>query len=198
MAEINAKEVQKLRKMTGAGMMDCKKALIECKGDIEKAIDHLRKIGIAKASKKLEREANEGRIHAYIHPGAKLGVLLEVNCETDFVAKTPDFIAFCNDVAMQIASEDPLAVSVENLDKNLIEKEREIFKNQARETGKPENVLEKIVDGKIESFYNNVVLLRQQWIKDPSKTIDDLRKELIGKLGENVVIERFVRFKLGS
>ncbi|RKZ31264.1 translation elongation factor Ts [bacterium] len=198
MSDIDAKTVQQLRKMTGAGMMDCKKALVECEGDIEKAVDHLRKTGLAKAAKRMGREVNEGRIHQYIHPGAKLGVLLEVNCETDFVARTDEFIGFCNDVAMHIAAEDPLAVSVEQLDKNLIEKEKEIYKEQAKATGKPDNVIEKIVEGKMKKFYDETVLLRQPFVKDPDKSISDILNEIIAKLGENIQINRFARFKIGE
>ncbi len=195
---IDAKSVQQLRKMTGAGMMDCKKALVECDGDMEKSVDHLRKSGIAKAAKKIGRVATDGRVHSYIHPGAKLGVLVEILCETDFVARTGDFLDFCNDVAMQIASEDPLAVRVDDLDKNLVEKEIEIFKDQAKATGKPEKVVEKIVQGKLDKYYDQVVLLRQKFIKETDKTIEQLSKELIGKLGENIQIGNFVRFKIGE
>lgn len=198
MAEIDAKTVQKLRKMTGAGMMDCKKALVECEGDVEKAIEHLRKTGLAKAAKRLGREASDGRVHSYIHQGNKLGVLVEVLCETDFVARTDDFTQFCTDVAMQIAAEDPLAVDVDGLDKNLIEKEREIYKEQAKSTGKPDHIVDRIVDGKLEKFFDDVVLLRQKFIKDQDKTIGDLLKEIIAKLGENMQIGRFVRFKIGD
>ena len=198
MSEINAKSVQKLRQMTGSGIMDCKKALVECDGDVEKAVDYLRKVGIAKAAKKIGRAAEEGRVHSYIHAGAKLGVLVEVQCESDFVARTGDFIAFCNDVAMQIASEDPLAVTTEGIDKNLVDKEIEIYKEQAKATGKPEKFIEKIVAGKLDKFYDKTVLLRQKFIKDNERTIDQLLKELIGKLGENIQIGRFVRFKIGE
>lgn len=198
MADIDAKTVQKLRKMTGAGMMDCKKALKECDCDIEKAVEHLRKTGIAKAAKRAGREANEGRVHAYIHHGGKLGVLVEIYSETDFVARTEDFEQFCNDVAMQIAAEDPLAVTVDDLDDNLIEKEKEIYKEQAKATGKPDNVVEKIVEGKIKKFYDEAVLLRQPFVKDTDKTIEEVLKELMGKLGENIQIGRFVRFKIGD
>lgn len=198
MADIEAKTVMELRKITGAGMMDCKKALLECEGDIEKAIEHLRKTGIMKAAKKASREVKDGRIHAYIHPGSKLGVLVEIDCETDFVARTDDFIEFCNDVAMHIAAEDPLAVNVEDLDKNLVEKEKEIYKEQARQTGKPEKILDKIVEGKIQKFYDETVLMRQSFIKDPDKTIEDILKEIIAKLGENIQIGPFVRLKIGE
>ena len=198
MADIEAKTVMELRRITGAGMMDCKKALLECEGDIEKAIEHLRKTGIMKAAKKASREVKDGRIHAYIHPGSKLGVLVEIDCETDFVARTDDFIEFCNDVAMHIAAEDPLAVNVEDLDKNLVEKEKEIYKEQARQTGKPEKILDKIVEGKIQKFYDETVLMRQSFIKDPDKTIEDILKEIIAKLGENIQIGPFVRLKIGE
>ena len=195
---IDAKSVQQLRKVTGAGMMDCKKALVESDGDMEKAVDNLRKAGIAKAAKKVGRAANDGRVHSYIHPGAKLGVLVEILCETDFVARTDDFMDFCNDVAMQIAAEDPLAVSVDDLDKNLVEKEIEIYNDQAKATGKPEKIWDKIVQGKLDKYYDQVVLLRQKFIKEPDKTIEQLSKELIGKLGENIQIGNFVRFKIGE
>lgn len=198
MAEIEAKIVMDLRKMTGAGMMDCKKALIECGGDVEKAIEHLRKSGLAKAAKKADREVKDGRIHSYIHAGAKLGVLLEVDCETDFVARTEEFVEFCNDVAMHIAAEDPLAVTAEDIDQNLLEKEREIYKEQARQSGKPENILDKIVEGKVDKFLDDTVLLRQKFIKDNDKTVEDVLKALIAKLGENIQIARFVRFKIGG
>jgi len=197
MADIEAKTVMKLRQMTGAGMMDCKKALVECDGDTEKAVEHLRKTGVTKAAKKAERKVKDGKIYSYIHPGAKLGVLLEVDCETDFVARTDEFTEFCNDVAMQIAAEDPLVVLVEEMDANLLEKEREIYKEQARQSGKPEKILDKIVEGKIEKFLNEAVLMRQSFIKDSDKTIEDLQKGIIAKLGENIQIARFVRFKIG-
>ncbi|MCK5832808.1 translation elongation factor Ts [bacterium] len=198
MSNIDAKQVQTLRKMTGAGMMDCKNALVKSGGDVEKAVENLRKSGIAKAAKKLGREANEGRIHAYIHQGSKLGVLLEVFCETDFVARTEDFIGFCNDIAMQIAAEDPLAVSVEQIDPKIIEKEREIYTEQARATGKPEAMFDRIVNGKIEKFYDQVVLLRQASIKDSNKKIETVLQEIIGKLGENIQLGSFARFKIGE
>ncbi len=198
MAEIDAQTVQKLRKMTGAGMMDCKKALVECKGDIDEAVEYLRKTGLAKAAKKAGREVKDGRIHAYIHAGAKLGVLLEVDCETDFVARTDEFQQFCNDIAMHIASEDPLVVSEEELDKNLLEKEREIYKEQAKASGKPDNVVDKIVEGKLQKFFDETVLLRQPFIKDTDKTVDDILKDIVAKLGENIQIARFERFKVGE
>ncbi len=198
MAEIEAKIVMDLRKMTGAGMMDCKKALIECDGDVEKAIEHLRKTGLSKAAKKADREVKDGKIHSYIHAGAKLGVLLEVDCETDFVARTEEFIEFCNDVAMHIAAEDPLAVTTDEIDQNLLEKEREIYKEQARQSGKPENILDKIIEGKVDKFLDDTVLLRQKFIKDNDKTVEDVLKALIAKLGENIQIARFVRFKIGG
>ncbi len=198
MANIDAKTVSQLRKMTGAGMMECKKALVESGGDLDKAVDILRTSGAAKAAKRAGREVKDGVIHPYIHPGAKLGVLLEVDCETDFVARTPDFQEFCHDVAMHIAAEDPLAVRIEDLDSNLVEKERSIYKEQAKQSGKPEKILDKIIDGKMEKFYSQSVLLRQAFVKDTDKTIEDLLKELIGKLGENIQIARFVRFKVGG
>jgi len=198
MANIDAKTVQELRKSTGAGMMDCKKALQECEGDMEAAIDYLRKVGLSKAAKRADRKANQGMINAYIHPGSKLGVLLEVNCETDFVARTDDFQEFVNDVAMHIAAKDPLAVNVEDLDKNIVEKEKQIYKEQIKESGKPEKIWDKIIEGKIEKFYDETVLLRQPFVKHTDKTIQDLLNDLIAKLGENIVVGKFVRFKIGD
>ncbi len=195
---ISAAAVKDLRTRTGAGMMDCKKALVEANGDTEKAIEVLRKAGIAKAEKKSGRAANDGAITTYIHPGAKLGVLLEVNCETDFVAKTPDFQQFTKDVAMHIAASNPLVVSREDLDPGVVEKEREIFTELTRKSGKPENIIPKIVDGRIEKFYGEVVLLEQSFVKDPDKTVKDLLTETIAKLGENITISRFARFELGE
>ncbi|NOZ07677.1 MAG: translation elongation factor Ts [FCB group bacterium] len=195
---ISAAAVKDLRARTGAGMMDCKKALVEADGDTEKAIEALRKAGIAKAEKKSGRAANDGAISTYIHPGAKLGVLLEVNCETDFVAKTPDFQQFTKDVAMHIAASNPLVVSREELDPGVVEKEREIFTELTRKSGKPEKIIPKIVEGRIEKFYGEVVLLEQSFVKDPDKTVKDLLTETIAKLGENITISRFARFELGE
>lgn len=195
---VSAADVKKLREMTSAGIMDCKQALAETNGNIEKAIENLRKRGIAKAEKKISRETKDGLIESYIHPGAKLGVLVEINCETDFVAKTDDFKKFVRDVAMQIAASNPLVVTREELPPELIEKEMNIYKSQVLNQKKPENIAEKIAQGKMEKYYQEVCLLEQSFIKDPNKTIDELNKELIGKLGENIIIRRFVRFQLGE
>ncbi len=198
MADITAAIVKELREKSGAGMMDCKKALVEANGDMEKANDILRKKGIARAAKRSERAANEGRIEAYIHPGSKLGVLIEINCETDFVAKTEDFQAFVRDVAMQIAASSPQFVKREEVDQEVIDKEISIYKEQAKSQGKPEAILEKIAMGKLDKFYSEICLLEQPFVKDPDKTIQTLIKETIGKLGENISIRRFSRFKVGE
>ena len=198
MANITAAMVKELRDKTGAGMMDCKKALQENDGDVEKAIDFLRKKGIAKAEKKASREVNDGLVDAYIHMGGKLGVLLEVNCETDFVAKTDDFKNFVRDIAMHVAASDPMTVSREEISEDILNREREIFKASALDSGKPEHIVEKIVDGRIEKFFSERVLLEQPYIRDDKKTVKDYLTETIGKLGENITIRRFVRFKIGD
>lgn len=196
--EISAKQVKELREMTGAGMMDCKKALLESDGDTEKAVAVLRKQGLSKAAKKADRSANEGIIYSYIHPGSKLGVLVEINCETDFVARTEDFQTFAKDIAMQVAAASPLVVERGQLDPALVEKEKEIYKTQALEEGKPEKVVEKIVDGRLEKYYQEVVLLDQPFIKDQDLFVKDLLTNAIGKMGENIKIKRFARFRLGE
>ena len=198
MAEITASVVKELREKTGAGMMDCKNALKEANGDMDKAVDVLRKKGIARASKKAARAVNEGRIEAYIHPGSKLGVLLEINCETDFVAKTEDFMTFSRDVAMQIAASAPSFVRREDVDQATIDSEMEIYRAQAKEQGKPANIVDKIASGKLDKFYSEICLLEQPFVKDPDKTIENLLTELIAKLGENISIRRFSRFKMGE
>jgi elongation factor Ts len=198
MAEITASIVKELREKTGAGMMDCKNALKEANGDMDKAVDVLRKKGIARASKKAARAVNEGRIEAYIHPGSKLGVLLEINCETDFVAKTEDFMTFSRDVAMQIAASAPSFVRREDVDQATIDSEMEIYRAQAKEQGKPANIVDKIASGKLDKFYSEICLLEQPFVKDPDKTIENLLTELIAKLGENISIRRFSRFKMGE
>ncbi len=195
---ISASAVKELRDKTGAGMMECKKALEESNGDPEKAIEYLRKKGLQKVEKKAGRQTKEGIIQAYIHPGSRLGVLLEVNCETDFVARTADFQEFAKDVAMQIAAANPLCVDRVDIDKNLVDKELDIYRAQAREQGKPEHIIEKFVQGKLEKYYQDVCLLEQSFIKDPNKTIRDLLNEKVAKLGENITIKRFVRFQLGE
>ncbi len=194
---ISAKLVKELRDKTGAGMMDCKKALESCDGDIEKAVDHLRSIGIAKAEKKSGRKAKEGAIYSYIHPGSKLGVLVQVNCETDFVANTKEFKSFVKDIAMQVAASDPKAISREELDPKLIEREKAVYKEQIIQQGKPENIAEKIIIGKMGKFYKENVLLEQEFIKDSDQNIETYIKETIGKLGENINISKFARFQLG-
>jgi len=196
--EITAQMVKELRTKTGAGMMDCKKALSETGGDFAKAINYLREKGIAKAADKSGRSTSEGVIYSYIHPGDKLGVLVEINCETDFVARTDDFRNFAKDIAMQIAASAPLSVKREELDEELIEEEKNIYRQQALNEGKPEKILDKIVDGKIEKYFSEVCLMEQPFVKDNDKKVGDIVKEAIGKLGENMAIKRFVRFRLGE
>ena len=195
---ISASEVKELRTRTGAGMMDCKKALVEMEGDLEKAIDHLRKKGIASAAKKSGRIASEGTVSSYIHAGGKIGVLVEVNCETDFVAKTDDFQDFARDICMHIAAANPLYVRQDEIPGEVLEKEREIYEAQALESGKPANVVEKIVDGKIKKFAKDVCLLDQLFVKDTDKTIQQLLVDKISKIGENISIRRFARYHLGE
>lgn len=195
---ISATDVKALRERTGAGIMDCKKALAETDGDVEKAIEYLRKKGAALAEKKVGRATNEGIIEAYIHPGSRLGVLLELNCETDFVAKTDDFKQLARDLAMQIAATSPVAVTREEVPQDLIDRELEIYRTQARNEKKPENIVEKIVQGRVEKFYQESVLLEQNFVKDPDKTVKQLITEAIAKIGENISVKRFVRFQLGE
>ena len=198
MSTISASTVKELREISGAGMMDCKKALTEASGDLEKAIDILRKTGMAKARKKSGRSAKEGIILPYIHPGAKLGVLLEINCETDFVANTDDFKNLSKDIAMHIAASAPMSVSREEIPQETLEREKEIYADQARQSGKPENIIEKMTEGRINKFYQENVLLEQTFVKDPDKTVADLITETVAKLGENILISRFSRFQLGE
>ncbi len=202
MAKINANLIKELREATGAGLMDCKKALKEVDGDLEKATEFLRKKGLAKAAKKAGRVATEGAVVSYIHPNHRVGVLLEVNCETDFVAKTDGFRQFCQDIAMQIAAMAPEAVSRDQMDQAAVEKEREILRDKALGEGKPEKIVDRIVDGQINKFYNERVLLEQVFVKNDAdnskRTIEELQKELVAKLGENVQIRRFTRFELGE
>jgi elongation factor Ts len=195
---IEAKEVKKLRDRTGAGMMDCKKALAECAGDHEKAVEYLRVKGLAAAKKKAGRATGEGVIAAYIHPGDKLGVLVEVNCETDFVARTAEFRAFVKDVAMHVAAADPLAVTREEVPEVLLQHERKIALEQAREQGKAENIIDKIVEGRLQKFIAENTLLEQPFVKDPDKTVREYIDGAIAKFGENVVVARFARFKMGE
>jgi elongation factor Ts len=198
MTEITAATVKDLRDKTGAGMMDCKNALVEANGDVEEATAVLRKKGIASASKKASRVVNEGRVEAYIHPGNKVGVLVEINCETDFVAKTDDFSTFSRNVAMQIAASSPSFVKRDEVDKETIDKELEIYRDQAKSQGKPENIIEKIATGKLDKFYSEICLMEQPFVKDSDKTIENLVTETIAKLGENISIRRFSRFKIGE
>ncbi|MDE2888255.1 MAG: translation elongation factor Ts [Gemmatimonadota bacterium] len=195
---ISAKMVQELRAKTNVGMMDCKKALVESDGDMEKAIELLRTRGVAKAEDRANRTAKEGLITSYIHTGSKLGVMLEVNSETDFVARTDQFQTFARDLAMHIAASAPVAVSRDQLDEANIERERRIFRQQALDEGKPERVLDRIVEGRLEKYYQDVCLMEQPFVKDPDKTVRDLLMDLIAQCGENVTVRRFERFVLGE
>ena len=198
MAEITTEKIKELRAKTGAGIVDCKKALQEADGDIEKALEILRKKGAAKAAKKADRATAEGIVVSYIHAGGKVGSLVEINCETDFVARTEDFKALGHEIAMQVAAMNPKYVSREEVPAEIIEKEKEILKEQALAEGKPEHIVEKIVEGRLNKFYSENCLLEQPWIKDDSKTIGDLVKEYITKLGENIKVKRFCRFGVGE
>ena len=195
---IDASVVKELRDKTGAGMMDCKKALVETSGNIDKAVDYLRKSGIAKAEKKGDRTAKEGLVFSYIHHGGRLGVLVELNCETDFVAKTDGFSDLAHNIAMQVAATSPLTVRREDIDQPLLEKEKEIFTDQAKESGKPKEIIGKIVEGRVEKFYAESCLIEQQFIKDPDRKIGDLITDAVSTLGENIVINRFARFSVGE
>ncbi len=198
MSTITASMVSELRAKTGAGIMDCKRALADNGGDMEKAIDDLRKAGIAKAAKKAGRATAQGLVHSYIHPGGRVGVLIEVNCETDFVARTDQFQALIHDLAMHVAAAGPLAVRVEELDADVVERERSLFAAQAKESGKPDNVVAKMVEGRLGKFYEETVLLEQPFVKDPDKKVSDVIKEHIATIGENIVVHRFARFELGQ
>jgi elongation factor Ts len=196
--EVTAQMVKQLRERTGAPMMDCKTVLGEAKGDIEAAIDLLRKKGLAAAAKKAGRITAEGAVGSYIHAGGKIGVLVEVNCETDFVARTEAFQELVKDVAMHIAAADPRFIAREEVTADVLERERAIFREQALASGKPANVVDRIVDGKVEKFYSESVLLEQPFVKDPDRTIGQLIAERVGKIGENIKVRRFARFKLGE
>lgn len=196
--EITAQMVKELRESTGAGMMDCKKALGEAEGDFEKAVKVLREKGIAKAGKKEGRATAEGVIASYIHPGSKLGVIVEINCETDFVARTEPFQEFARNIAMHIAASSPVCVNREEMDQELILKERDIYRNQALQEGKPEKIVDKIVDGRLEKFMGEVVLMEQPYVRDSDKTVGEFVKGTIGALGENINVKRFARFRLGE
>jgi elongation factor Ts len=195
--KITSQMVKELRDKTNAGMMDCKKALTETEGDLEKAVDHLRQKGLAVAQKRADRATSEGVVECYIHAGGKLGVMVEVGSETDFVAKTDDFLAFAKDVAMHIAASMPVAVSREEVPAELVEREKEIYIAQALESGKPENIVEKIVSGKIDKYVSEISLMEQKFVKNPDLSIQDLLNELIAKMGENISIKRFARFQIG-
>ena len=195
---VDAKVVKVLREKTGAGMMDCKRALVETNGDLAKAIEELRKAGVAKAEKKGSRSAQEGLIYSYIHHGGRLGVLLEVNCETDFVAKTDGFKDLVHNLSIQITATNPVSVSRDNVSEDLVNKEKNIYMEQAKSSKKPDNVIEKIVEGKMDKYFQENCLLEQPFIKDPDKTIKDLITEAIATLGENISVGRYMRFAIGE
>lgn len=198
MTTINATLVKQLREKTGAGMMDCKQALTETGGDMEKAVDFLRKKGLATAAKRAGRALNEGVIQTYIHTGNKLGAMVEVGCETDFVAKNEDFIEFARNIAMHVAAANPVALTPEEVPAEVLEREMNIYREQALATGKPANVVDKIAEGKMKKFYQENCLLQQAFVRDPNVTIADLLNELIAKIGENLTIKRFTRFMVGE
>ena len=195
---ISTSVIRELREKTGVGIMDCKTALLECDGDISKAIDHLRKKGIATAKKRGGRATSQGQVQSYIHAGGKIGVLVEANCETDFTGKTEDFTSFVKDIAIQVAATSPVAIDRERVPEDVLEKEKEIYASQAKASGKPEKVIEKIVEGKLKKFFSEACLLEQPFVKNPDITIQNLLNELIAKTGENIVVRRFVRFQLGE
>ncbi len=195
---ISASDVKSLRESTGAGMMDCKKALTESDGNMDKAIIWLRERGIAKAAKRGDKVASEGAVHSYIHMGGKVGVLAEINCETDFVARGEEFQNLCKDICLQICSTAPLAVSHEELDPAVVAAEKDLYVKQAADTGKPQEICEKIADGKLKKWFSEVCLLDQGFVKDPDKTIEQLTTELSGKIGEKITIRRFTRYQLGE
>ena len=198
MADVTAQMVKQLRERSGAGIMDCKEALTACDGELEKAIDFLRKKGLATAAKRAGRATSEGTVQSYIHLGGKIGVMVEVDCETDFVAKTDDFIEFARNVAMHIAATSPVGITPEDVPAAIIDREREIYRAQALETGKPEKMLEKIVEGKVAKFFKESCLLNQPYVREPDKTIADYLNEIIAKTGEKITIKRFARFQVGA
>ncbi len=195
---VTAEDVKKLREMTGAGMMDCKTALNENAGDIQKAIEFLRKKGMASAQKRSGKAVREGAIMSYLHPGNRLAVLVELNCETDFVAKTDEFLQLAKDIAMQIAATNPMAIHKEGVPESVVKKELEIYRDQMKDQKKPDHVIEKIITGKLEKYYQEVVLLEQSFVKDPNKTVREYLLEVSGRLGEAMSIRRFVRYQLGE
>lgn len=190
--------VKELREKTGVGMMDCKEALTQCNGDMQKAVEFLRKKGLATAAKRAGRALSEGIVQTYVHTGSKLGVMVEINCETDFVAKSEDFAQFAKNIAMQIAASNPISISEEGVPKEVVEKEMEIYREQVRAMGKPEKMIDKIAEGKMSKFYKENCLLNQVYVKDPNISIQDLLNELIARIGENITIKRFVRFQVGE
>ncbi len=198
MTEISAAMVKQLREKTGAGIMDCKEALSECDSDTDKAIDFLRKKGLATAQKRAGRGTSEGLIQAYIHTGGKIGVLVEINCETDFVAKNDDFKEFTKNMALHIAATNPIGISPEDVPQTIIEREKDIYRAQAREMGKPEKMIDKIAEGKLNKFYKDSCLLLQPYVRDPSVSIQDVLNDLIAKIGENITINRFSRLQIGE
>ncbi len=198
MSTISAAMVKELREKSGAGIMDCKQALAENDGDMEKAVDFLRKKGLATAAKRAGRATSEGTVQSYIHMGGKIGVMVEVNCETDFVAKTEDFIEFSRNLAMHIAATNPVGITAEDVPEDIIERERAIYRDQALEMGKPEKMVDKIVDGKLNKFFKESCLMDQPFVRDPDKTITDYLNEVIAKTGEKVTVKRFARFQVGT
>jgi elongation factor Ts len=196
--EISPRAIKELRQRTGVGVMDCKKALLECAGNINEAIDFLRKKGLAKAAKRAGRQTAEGLITSYIHPGGKIGVLVDINCETDFVARTEDFRNLTKEIAMHIAAMNPIAISREDVPPEVIEKEKEILRAEAATSGKPEKVVDKIVEGRLEKFFAEQCLLEQAYIKNPDITVKDFMSDTIAKLGENIIVRRFTRYQLGE
>jgi len=196
--KITSQMVKELREKTNAGMMDCKKALTETGGEMDKAVDLLRQKGLAVAAKRADRVTSEGVVECYIHAGGKLGVMVEVGCETDFVAKTDDFKAFARDIAMHVAAVSPVAVSRDQVPADLVDREKAIYVKQAQESGKPDNIIEKIVTGKLEKFVSEICLLEQKFVKNPDLTVQDLLNELVAKMGENISIKRFARFQVGG
>lgn len=198
MAVISAEMVKQLREKTGTGIMNCKAALSECAGDMEKAIDFLRKKGLATAKKRAGKDTAEGTIQSYIHMGGKIGVLVEVNCESDFVAKTDDFQEFTKNIAMHIAATNPVGIVPEDVSEEIMDREKKIYREQAIEMGKPENMVEKIIEGKAKKFYKEACLMNQPYVRDPNITIADFLNDIIAKIGENIKIKRFSRFQLGN
>jgi elongation factor Ts len=196
--EVNASTVKDLREKTGAGVMDCKKALADCAGDLEKAVDYLRRKGLAAAAKKMGRVAAEGLVGAYIHAGGKIGVMVEINCETDFVARTPEFQALLKDLAMQVAAASPRYIRREEVSPEELEREREIYRRQALDSGKPEKIADKIVEGKMDRFYSEVCLLEQAFIKDPDRKVAGLLQDAVARLGESIQVRRFMRYQVGE